>query len=608
MGGPVPVRLLDLTGGAGYNLPPYHAKYQGRRSPDLLNTIVRDGVNRKWPGRIPYTSAQMVWDPRGQAARFLADYRLSTGERFLVGSDGWDLFKYNAGAWDCLTPLYTTGTALFTNGSKLVVGTGAGWTAEKCTKGSPIKLDAKATWHLVDSLDVGTQTITLQSTYTETTGNGAYTLQQRFSAAAVEATQWWLRGLQADNQLIVFNGVDVPRVWNGVDARFSFMTGSPPKARFGATFAMGNILAFARLSTDPQALWHCVPGNYNDWAGSGSAQYDFHNLSGDITGIDGTHEYLYLFFEGGIRRGAWSPGAVGQFLSGGAGMIDWGQAPGIDGLAAANSLLRLGSQSRVAVENQPAALTRWAFWGIKNIYSFDGELTRAIADSVRTWIWDRLDTNYMDRIIGAVAPELRLAIWSFPSRGSGGVNTHSVALDYETGEWCTSDIGYPVLGSYDLSASDETWQSIGGTFADQPRPWRMPGISPTPVTLAGDFLGYVHYLALGANDNGAAISARRRTPTISARNGRALEISTVTAESVAPAGSHLTIRVYGADNAESLAAAAPLEEKTAIVGAGQITCYFRAAAKYLALEVANGEATEDLGVTAVTAWVQERGR
>lgn len=78
-----------------------------------------------------------------------------------------------AWGWGVIKTTYTTGTALFTNGSTAVIGADTVWTSDM--EGSRIQLTADGVDYKIDSVTDATH-LTLAESYAETGGAGAYTL------------------------------------------------------------------------------------------------------------------------------------------------------------------------------------------------------------------------------------------------------------------------------------------------------------------------------------------------------------------------------------------------------------------------------------------------
>ena len=324
---------IPVDGGRRMDIPAGHPQFPRRDSPDIHNIVVWDGVCRKWPGMVPYTTVGL-----GAPVRFLARFELGGGTRHLVASDGRDLWSFDPGgpSWVNRTPTYTTGTTKFTNSSTTVEGTGTNWSSANCWVGMKIKNDADGTWYEVASLTDATH-LELTAEYEgTTTGSDPYTLRQRRSAAG----EYWMRGSVArdsinGDQIMVVNGVNAPLLWDGSAATFVEVGGSPPSSRFISTFHQQNLMVLARDASNLLRVQHSDAGDYTEWSDGLAASYDFEDSTARIVGIDGGHEYLYLFREDGIWRGFWEGTGIG---------ISWSRISGIDGPVYPNSLVRLGGR------------------------------------------------------------------------------------------------------------------------------------------------------------------------------------------------------------------------------------------------------------------------
>ena len=561
------------------------------QAPVLLNTIFNSGRNRKWPGRIKYTTAQLKGGPKLDTAApvlLIRRYPLWAGVSFLIVSDGRDLFKFNpggAGSWDCLTPVYITGTATFTTASALVVGAGTGWTAANCKPGMAIKHNADGVYYEVQSLNAGTQTITLTANYTQAGGAGAaYTLRQRLSLLG----QHWVRATVARNLCMVVNGIDSPLAWTGSDATFATTAlGAAPAARFVSAFHQENLLVMGGLLSDPAGIHNSDVDDYDEWALGYAATYPFHASPGLLSGLDGLAESLYVFKTDSIYQGQWT----GAYTK-----IGWRHLTNItDGPIGAKSLVRLGNL--------------WGYFGDGRIRAFDGYQAPEIGAGVREWVFGPggLDRTYLDRVVGAAQPRWSLALWSFPSTGSGGICNRTVAFDYERQQWFCADRGYSALAEYDLSQTDVAWDSLTGTIDAQTRIFDLLGTTPQPVLLAGTAEGYLHYLAWAISDDGATIQAQRQTPLVRlAGAGQAAEIGWVVVDTTAAVGSTVVVALYGSENGVDRNLLESV--RCTVSSGGEVTARFRSAATWAAVGLANDQKNEELGVIGVQIFVRGRGR
>jgi hypothetical protein len=579
---------IPCDGGFRSDLPAHHPGLPMWDSPDLRNIIVRDGENKKFPGRVAFSAT-----PLPGPVRFLARYPLTPSIRYLIASDGRDLFKYNTGgdSWDYLTPVYIVGTAAFTHASDQVVGTGTGWTTGNCVPGMKIKRNADGVWYEVKSLVPATQTITLTIPYVEAGGAAAaYTLRQRLSAAG----ERWLRGCLAQGKIIVTNGVDAPLIWDGLTDTFLPLGGSPPAGRFVTTFHQRNLLVMARDPNNPRRVSNSDAAVYTQWATGLAASYDFEDSVAEFMGLEGSHEYLFLLREDGAWRGFWEGFGVG---------ISWSRVGGIDGPAYPNTVVRLGGEARMATESPTA---RWAWFGVGNIHGFDAENIVAIGEPVRRWIWEMIDPTYPDNALGASIPEWGLALWSFPVMGSQGQNAQTIAYDYLRDRWFRRDVGFSAFGAYDLSPAEVEWDTLTGSVDEQTRIFDAVFSAPQPVCLVGDEQGYVYYLAFGATDAGAGITAQRQTRVLEGGRGAPyLTVGGVSVETTAPPGTRYAVAVLGADGGGSISV---LATRVAVVdGEGLALARFApVCARRLAIRVVNTEANQPFGVMGVTAWVRGR--
>lgn len=583
-----PWRALRVDGGLRRDIPPHHPAFPPGDSPELRNVIVVDGVNRKWPGLLAYPCAPMPTE-----ATFLLEYR-GLGERVLVGSDGRSAYRWNRSGsyWALITPAETNPEHTVSkpaNSANVIIENGT-WQYYGAKPGDLIQPSGSSRAYEIASIE-GT-TAVLTETVAEGWSHLTFWWFFRFS----ESAQRQLRACQTGQGLVFTNGADPPMIWQPSEDRMRPLGGSAPRGRYVTTFHQRNLLVLASLDTDPQALEHSAAGDYETWPSDPdpgyAARYDFRNLPGPITGVDGGHEYLWVFARGSIWRGVWSATDVA---------MSFDQVPVAEGLIAESTLLRLGSQPRSADEYQP---TLWAYWGERDIYVFNGESEVAIGEPIRNWLFDALDLAYGERIHGAVVPAWKLAFWSFPTRGSEGVCTDTIAYDYANGRWFHRDRGYTSFGHYDLTGGDEAWDELTGTIDEQDRVFDALGTWPQPVVLASQGTT-LYYLAFGANDAGEPVRAYRRTPTYSAQ-GNAVEAGEVVLATTGQPGSRYAVELWGGENPMMMQL---LEEKEAVLGAsGDLLVSFSSAAPYLAFAVRNDWPSEEFGLVDIAPKVLVRGR
>jgi hypothetical protein len=567
---------LPVIGGRRNNMPAGHPDFPAGDSPDMNNLLLYEGRLRLWPGRLAFTTAIVKSGLAGTTPapiRGLWRFSLAAGGQFLVVSDGRDVWKFNSvgPTYDLLTPLYTTGTAAFTNGSPTVTGTATGWTATNCKPGMYIKRDADGVLHEVLSLVVATQTITLTANYSGAGGAAAaYTLRQRRSASAAR----WMRATVALDQIILVNGVDPALTWNGAAGTFSELGATVPIGRYITTFHQRNLLVMAGIASFPLRLQNSDAGDYDEWAADLAGSYDFEESTAPITGADGGHEYLFLFRENGVWRGFYEGFGVG---------INWTQVPGIDGPVYPQSVVRLGGEALMGGE---APVAKWAYFGLSNIFAFDSDRMTPIGEAVRRMVYEAIDPAYPDSVVGTTVPEWGLAIWSYPTIGSAGIPTHSLAYDYLRGLWFPRNLGLSALGSYDLTASDVQWDSLVGTIDEQQRIFDAVNVAPQPVCLCGDETGHVYYLAWGVNDYGTAIIGGRSSRVMALdERERFCEVGAVAFKTTAVAGARFSVQVLGGDRPDALTVLQQV--RVEVNDSRECIAYLRCGARYLQVRITN---------------------
>ena len=585
---------IPLDGGYRGDVPPIFLEGHAETcplndSPEMLNCIFHNGRNRKWPGRVKYCAKPVLGGvglDTAAAVVLIQAFPLSSGSSVLVVSDGRDLWRYYDSTeddWLCITRLYVTGTATFTPDSATVTGADTLWSSAEIVPGAAIKCDADGEWYEILSVEADGEII-LTAPYAETGGAGkAYTIRCRLSSTGRD----WVRATVARELFLVVNGVDTPLKWDGDTDTMELLATGAPKGRFITSYHQENLLVIARHESDARLLAHSDVDDYAEWAEGYAADYPFRATPGMIMGVDGVAESLYLFKQDGVFEGRWT----GSYTR-----MQWSQFTGVtDGPIAAKSLLRWGNF--------------WGYFGEASIYAFDGHEELDIGEAVREWVFgeDGLDRAYADRVVGVIQPRWNLAIWTFPITGSEGVPARTVAYDYKRGRWYRSDSGYVAMGEHDLSREDVQWDSLSGSMDAQTRIFDSLGTVPEPVILVSDTEGYVYYLAWGVNDNGRPISAHRRTPLVRIGGpGRATEIEKVVVDTTARAGTRCVVSLYGSEN--GIEPGLLKARAVTVSAAGELTAYFRQAPTWAAVQVANEQSNEELGVISATIFQKARGR
>jgi len=588
--------LPDWSGGFRQDIPAGDPKFPPGDSPEMANAIVKDGACVKWPGTVKYTTAQLLGGAKLETAapvRLLVDFRMASGNRHLLASDGRDLFRHDPAppaSWVCITPIQQDAATVFTHDSKTVTCVAATWLADGVAGGMAIKSDTDGVWYEIDTVDDEDE-LTLVDAYLEAGGSHTATIRRRLTATG----EYWLRALTPEDKVIVVNGVDPPLWWDGDEGDpFIPLGGGPEAGRFATTFAIENLLVLANFPTDHRRLMHSDARDYEEWTDGYAEFYDFHKCAGVISGLDGSHENLVLFMQDALWRGWWSHTDV---------QMMWEQIPSTAGPVYPSSLLRLGGAAKVSVESP---LTLWAYFGQKQIYAFDLELVVPIGEEVRSWVFDQFDPEYGDCMVGAPASEWNLAMWSFPTVGSEGVNTQTIAYDYVARRWFVRDKGWSAFGMYDLSKADPQWDQLVGSIDAQDRIFDAVFASPQPIMLCGDEEGWVYYLALKANENGAPIAASRRSRTLTPFPGFAVSIAGAEVYTTARPGSTHSVTLYGGENPHALVA---LETHAVVVsGSGALEVPFHQTTRYCALEIANGELGQEFGIVTAGLWIKRRAR
>lgn len=214
--------VLPGTGGQKQNFPEEFLDLAQMVSPYSRNMELYNGRLQGRGGLSKFSSTILPGFPI--LTKAVLDLTKFGGTRSEVFATKTDILKYDFSnsRFDFLTPLYTTGTIEVQAGTPTIVrGTGTSWTASNVKAGDYIKLGAGSvhtgsTWYIVQSLNVGSQQITLTASAPTTGAGSSYVLRQTFTGGADDFWDWvQFEDTALGQLLIITNGVDKPYYWTG---------------------------------------------------------------------------------------------------------------------------------------------------------------------------------------------------------------------------------------------------------------------------------------------------------------------------------------------------------------------------------------------------------
>lgn len=248
--------------------------------------------------------------------------------------------------------------------------------------------------------------------------------------------------------LIAVNGVDVPQAFTlGSSTNFAALAGSPPAAQY--IMGVRDFVVLGNLSTGVNRLKWCGINDPTDWTPSATT------MSGDqvfpeggaIKGLAGG-EYGLVFCDRAIYRMSFEgPPTIFRF----------------DRLSKEMGLR--APRSLATHENKTFFLSYDGFY----VVTAASEISAIGAGKVDEYFKNNVNRQFIDRINGAIDPENKLYVLSYPSLTS---NTCDKVMLYHwpTGQWATAD-----LDAYTVSTSSaqriltiDELPTVGATIDDLP--------------------------------------------------------------------------------------------------------------------------------------------
>lgn len=230
-------------------------------------------------------------------------------------------------------------------------------------------------------------------------------------AYATPVDDYW-EFVQWGETVIGVNGVngDAPQQISLGAANFADMTGGPPKARHVAV--INNFVVMGNVSDSAVGVqrvrWSAI-NNANSWTVDAATLADYQDLLGDggwVQKIVGGEQGGYVLQE----RAIWRMTFVGSPV-----IFQFDKVKtGIGAYA---------PQSVVSFQGMIF------FLGNDGFYMFDGSTVYPIGQNkVDKTFFDDLDSNYVYRIVGAIDPNRKLVLWSYPATGNSGGNPNRVLV------------------------------------------------------------------------------------------------------------------------------------------------------------------------------------
>jgi len=215
-----------------------------------------------------------------------------------------------------------------------------------------------------------------------------------------------------DDILIISNGQDVPKSWDGSTAQN--LAGSPPNFTFGCSHK--NRAWAAGVNANPSRLYYSASLNPEDWAGAGSGSIDIDPNDGDrITAII-SHRNELIVFKGPYK------GSVHRIT--GSSPSDFARTTFVEGIGAVgqSSLFRFGNDVGFV----------WSDGSIRSLSAtaeFGDYDEVALSRPIQTWLREHLTMNRLTHITVADWQDRGVVLFGVPIDSVQNPNC-VLAMDY----------------------------------------------------------------------------------------------------------------------------------------------------------------------------------
>lgn len=365
----------------------------------------------------------------------------------------------------------TTDLTVFSNGQKIRV---SGTTSNNLDL--DISLSTSITLITVD-----------QTTITTESRTATTTIKRLYSTDGAERWEF----VQWKDTVIATNFADPPQSISIGGSAFGDLAGGPPKAKhvgIVADFVVFGNVDESGTRTPNKLVWSAL-GNELSYTADAATQADFQVLvgaGGDIQHVS-PGETGYVFQEYSI----WTMNYVGS-----PDIFQFNEVEVGRGTPAPASVARIG---------------RFAFYlGQDGFYYFDGVQSHPIgAEKVDRTFYADLDTEYYDRVTGAIDPVNHLVLWSYPGAGStGGAPDTIIFYNWVTQKWGYCEINTQIIlrsfsTGYTLDGLDAVNASLDALpFSLDSRAWQGGALLMSAFDSSNKL----------SNFDGAALTASIETP------------------------------------------------------------------------------------------------
>ena len=429
---------------------------------------------------------------------------LGTASKFLVATTTKDAYKYSSAddEWTFLTAVHTDGTVTATTAAATVTGSASGWSSSWPASAYQIKFstsdpNASGTWYTVSAVASATS-LTLTTNAPAIT-DGAYVIRKCWTNDEDQPHDVALPVKDYERLMVVTNGIEVPKKWDGGAGYFEDLGGTPNVSRYcgyfgsvgfehlylGWTVDTGNDQPFTLEMSDAGDPESYVEALY----------YDLMNTNDEVVGMKSLGQNVVIYKKESITV-AWPTGSADDPLQ-----------------FKQNHINGIGTPSIRTVQDFG---NFHLFMGNDNVYRFDGMQVVPVGDAITNTMIRSLNSGKAHRAFSMKMVDKHLYGLFVPT--SADYPDKGYIYNYIEDSWTIWEFAQQMTAfGYWYSDSSETWETwddAGTTWNDllsSGESWSdFLSYGGTPTYLFGDKDGYVYEFGSGT-DNGTNISANMTT-------------------------------------------------------------------------------------------------
>ena len=302
----------------------------------------------------------------------------------------------------------------------------------------------------------------------------------------------------ANDEVIITNGVDTMRRWDGVTATESAISGSgaPSAAKYVESY-IDRI--FAARTTESGTLyprrvrWSNNASN-TTWNGTSAGFADLNDSEGWIIGIRRLKEAIVVYKEDSI--------IVGRSTGIASAPVTFNQRAGAHGCISGHTVADVGNFH--------------IFLGRDNVYLFDLVEPIPIGDPIREELFSTTDFDKM-QYSHAFIKDDRREYWLWVTPTGESVPTRAWCYNWKDQTWSRHSWSAGIISSGRYASGDTiTWDDITDTWDSYASRWDdSTSLAFTPYIALGGTVGVLYYMnTSAASDAGTAIDASLETGDI----------------------------------------------------------------------------------------------